>query len=125
SPKRGRMCNGIAGHSVSGEPLEQGESINRLCRALADATQQRAFYLNEDAFCLRFGLHRTARHAINDRDYLRLFHLGGHLAPLDNLAALSGLTAAEAIRKRSGLSQSDLLQSGVLQPADPPESVSG
>ena len=107
------MCNGVSSlpvglSGVSGVP-KSGESINRLCRALTDPSERRAFYLNEDMFCLRFGLDRTARQAIKDRDYLTLIDLGAHVAQLDHLAALSGLNTLQAIRLRSGVSASHWL----------------
>jgi len=100
------MCNGISSlpvGSAAGLP-RHGDSINQLCRALADPAGRRDFYLNEDAFCLRFGLDRTARQAVKDRDYLRLIDLGAHVAQLDHLAAISGLSTLAAIRMRTGVS---------------------
>jgi hypothetical protein len=92
---------------LSGLP-RRGESINRLCRALADPAARHDFYLNEDAFCLRFGLDKTTRQAVKDRDYVALIDLGGHVAELDRLAALSGLNTLEAIRMRTGVSAAAL-----------------
>jgi len=107
------MCNGISGISVDSAGARglprRGELINKLCHALTEPDERRQFYLNEDAFCLRFGLDKSARQAIRDRDYLRLIDLGGHVAQLDKLAALSGLNTLQAIRMRRGASASTLL----------------
>jgi protocatechuate 4,5-dioxygenase alpha chain len=102
------MCNSSLPVGISDGLPRRGELINQLCGALADPAERRDFYLNEDAFCLRFGLDRTARLAVKDRDYLRLIDLGGHVAKLDQLAALSGLSTLEAIRMRTGVSASAL-----------------
>ena len=99
------MCNGMSGISTGGALYglpRHGAAINRLCSALADPAERRQFWLNENAFCLRFGLDRTAREAIRDRDYARLIDLGGHVAQLDHLAALSGLTTLQAVQMRAG-----------------------
>jgi protocatechuate 4,5-dioxygenase, alpha chain len=82
----------------------RGESINRLCRSLESPEERSRFYANEDAYCLRFGLRKDEREAIKDRDYLTLIDLGGHVAHLDKLAALTGLNTVEAIRLRTGVS---------------------
>lgn len=100
---------GISGSS--GLP-RHGESINRLCRVLADPVQRREFLLAEDAFCLRMGLDKTARQAIRDRDYLRLIDLGGHVAQLDRLAALSGMNTLQAMEKTTGVRASTLFGQG-------------
>jgi hypothetical protein len=103
------MCNGISTISESSGLPRRGESINRLCRALADPAERREFHRSEDAFCLRFGLDGTARRAIKDRDYLQLIELGAHVAQLDQLAALSGLSTLEAIERSVGICASALL----------------
>src|SRR5262249_20748396 len=108
------MCHGMSSFPI-GMPMgmcRRGESINRLCRALADPVQRREFLRDEDAFCLRMGLDRTSRHAIRDRDYLRLIDLGGHVAQLDLLAALSGMNTLEALQKLSGVPASNLFGQG-------------
>ncbi len=106
------MCHGMSGfpRDISGSSglHTRGESINRLCRALADPVQRREFLLGENAFCLRMGLDKISRQAVRDRDYLRLIDLGGHVAQLDKLAALSGLTTLQAIEKRTGVSAATL-----------------
>jgi hypothetical protein len=107
------MCTGMSG--LPGEVAAYdrlpkcGESIDQLCRALADPRERREFYLNEDAVCLRYGLDRTARQAVKYRDYLRLIQLGAHVAQLDQLASLSGLTTLQAMKKRGGVLASLLL----------------
>jgi len=111
-----RMCHGMSSFPVgmsesSGLP-RRGESINRLCRALTDPIQRRDFLLSEDAFCLRMGLDKMTRQAVRDRDYLRLIDLGGHVAQLDKLAALSGLTTLQAIEKRTGISAASVFGQG-------------
>ena len=110
------MCHGMSSFpretsGSSGLPM-RGESINRLCRALADPVQRREFLLGENAFCLRMGLDKISRQAVRDRDYLRLIDLGGHVAQLDKLAALSGLTTLQAIEKRTGVSAATLFGRG-------------
>lgn len=82
----------------------RGESINRLCHSLEDPTERSRFEANEDAYCIRFGLRKDERQAVRDRDFLTLIDLGGHVAELDKLAALSGVNTVEAIRKRTGVS---------------------
>ena len=110
------MCYGMSnipvGISESSGLPRRGESINRLCRALADPVQRREFLLGEDAFCLRMGLDKICRQAVRDRDYLRLIDLGGHVAQLDKLAALSGLNTLQAIEKRTGVSATTLFGQG-------------
>jgi protocatechuate 4,5-dioxygenase, alpha chain len=103
------MCNGISTISQSSGLPRRGESINRLCRALADPAERREFQRSEAVFCLRFGLDVTARRAIKERDYLRLIELGAHVAQLDHLAALSGLNTLQAIERSIGISASALL----------------
>jgi hypothetical protein len=107
-----------ASSEPSGLP-RRGESINRLCRALADPAQCSEFLRSEDAFCLRMGLDKLTRHAIRDRDYLCLIDLGGHVAQLDRLAALSGLTTLQAIEKRTGVMASTLFGHGWGAGSDP------
>lgn len=94
-----------------------GESINRLCSSLDDPDEQRRFYVNEDAYCLRFGLNKDERQAIKDRDFLTLIDLGGHVLHLDKLAALAGMSTIEAIRQRTGVSIDALI--GKLLDTDP------
>lgn len=79
----------------------RGESINRLCRSLEDPAERLRFDVNEDAYCLRFGLNKDERQAIRDRDFLTLIDLGGHVLQLDKLAALSGVNTIAAIEKRT------------------------
>ena len=100
------MCNGVLNPAIqASEPRSvRGKSINRLCSCLADAEERRQFHLNEDAYCLRFGLNENERQAIKDRDFLTLIDLGAHVVHLNELAALSGLSTLEAIRMRAGVS---------------------
>ena len=81
----------------------RGQIINRLCASLRDADTRRRFCSNEEAYCLLFGLKREERHAIKDRDFVTLIEMGAHVAELDALAALSGLSTLEALRLRRGL----------------------
>lgn len=81
----------------------RGQKINRLCASLRDPDARQRFYFNENAYCLKFGLDREERQAVKDRDFATLVTLGAHLVELDVLAALSGLSALEAIRLRRGL----------------------
>ncbi len=81
----------------------RGPIINRLCASLRAPEAARIFYFNEEAYCLQFGLNREERQAVKDRDFATLIVLGGHVAELDALAALSGLSTLEAIRLRRGI----------------------
>lgn len=81
----------------------RGQIIDRLCASLRDTVIRRRFYSNEEAYCLLFGLNREERQAIKDRDFVTLIEMGAHVAELDALAALSGLSTLEALRLRRGL----------------------
>jgi len=106
------MCNGIsmiaAGGLERGPGFLRGARINRMCATLASPEARREFYFGEAAYCLRFGLNRQEREAVEDRDFVTLIGLGAHVRELDKLAALSGLNTLEAIRKRRGDSKAQL-----------------
>jgi protocatechuate 4,5-dioxygenase alpha chain len=97
------------GLGVDANSFRRGAAINQLCSSIADPHARREFSVNEDAYCLCFGLNRDERQAVKDRDYVMLVRMGAQVAHLDILAALSGLTALEAIRKRSGVSASSAI----------------
>jgi protocatechuate 4,5-dioxygenase alpha chain len=94
------MCNGVLSFAaaVPGSRPLGGQSINQLCRTLADPQGRRQFLLDEEACCLRFGLDKEARQAVRNRDFVRLIQLGAHVIHLNELAALAGLSTLEAIR---------------------------
>lgn len=85
----------------------RGQLINKVCASLRDVNARRRFYFNEDAYCLGFGLDREERQAVKDRDFATLVTQGAHVAELDVLAGLSGLSTLEAIRLRRGLHSLD------------------
>lgn len=107
------MCNNLfasAPASLMAEgKLPRGNAINRLCESLANPPDRRAFLENEDAYCLRFGLDKSQRRAVKDRNFLALIDAGGHVLYLDNLASLSGVDTFTAIRKRTGLPASAIM----------------
>src|SRR3569833_1394 len=95
------MCNQSNVTSMRSRFL-RGRVINRLCASLSKVDARHRFYLNEDAYCLEFGLDREERQAVKDRDYSTLVEMGAHVLELDKLAGLSGLNTLQAIRMRRG-----------------------
>ena len=97
------MCNSLLSVPRPRNNFARGQIINRLCASLRDPDARRRFCFNEEAYCLLFVLNREERQAVEDRDFATLIEMGAHVAELDALAALSGLTTLEALRLRCGL----------------------
>jgi len=97
------MCNSLLSAPRLRNNFARGQIIDRLCASLRDPEARRRFHFNEEAYCLRFGLNREERQAVEDRDFATLIEMGAHVAELDGLAALSGLSTLEALRLRCGL----------------------
>ena len=93
------MCNNIlnlpVGRCAGAHGPVRRDAINRLCVSLDDPVGRGEFGLNEDAYCLRFGLDKDERQAVKDRDLVRLIELGGYVVHLNKLAALCPEAAAE------------------------------
>lgn len=95
----------------------RGRAINNLCASLDNAAARKQFRANEEEYCLRFGLNRRERRAVRERDFPTLVNLGAHVVHLDRLAALSGLSTMESIRRHTDR-RIDALIGKVLRPED-------
>jgi len=107
------MCNGISSIPVGGmrarNAFQRARAINSLCSSLDNAAQRERFRADEEAYCLQFGLDKRERRAVLERDFLGLVDLGAHVVNLDKLAALSGLSTVEAIKRQTGLCFDELI----------------
>ena len=74
-----------------GEMARRGYALNKMCFALNDAANRRAFLHDEAAFMERFGLTPEQRDAVERRDVLAMLAAGGNVYYLAKLAGAWGL----------------------------------
>jgi protocatechuate 4,5-dioxygenase alpha chain len=87
-----------------GEQARRGYALNKMCFSFNDADNRAAFLLDEDAYCVRFGLNREQREAVARRDVLAMLKAGGNIYYLAKLAGIFGLNMQDIGAQQTGTS---------------------
>ena len=68
----------------------RGYRINKMCNALAQASERAAFKADEETFMARFGLTEQERQWVRARDFAALLENGGNIYFLIKLGVVTG-----------------------------------
>jgi protocatechuate 4,5-dioxygenase, alpha chain len=68
----------------------RGYRINKMCNALAHASERAAFKADEEAFMARFGLTEDEKQLVRARDFTGLLAAGGNIYFLLKLGVVTG-----------------------------------
>jgi protocatechuate 4,5-dioxygenase, alpha chain len=68
----------------------RGYRINKMCNALAQASERAAFKADEEAFMARFGLTEAEKQLVRARDFSGLLAAGGNIYFLIKLGVVTG-----------------------------------
>jgi protocatechuate 4,5-dioxygenase alpha chain len=87
-----------------GELARKGYALNKMCYSFNEAANRKAFLLDEDAYCARFGLTAEQRDAIRRRDVLALLAAGGNIYYLAKFTGIFGLGVQDIGAQQTGMS---------------------
>ena len=90
-----------------GEQARKGYALNKMCFSFNDAANRKAFVVDEDAYCAKYGLNPQQREAIRNRNVLQLIAAGGNAYYLAKFAGIFGLDMQDIGAQQTGMSKAD------------------
>jgi len=90
-----------------GRQNRKGYHLNMFCMSLNEEANRDAFRANPSAYLDRFPLTAEQREAIEEREWLRMLHLGGNIYYTFKLAAFDGLSMQGIGGQMSGMTEDE------------------
>jgi protocatechuate 4,5-dioxygenase alpha chain len=91
------------------DQTRRGYRLNMALLELNRADGRDAFRADEGAFLDRFGVTAEQKHAVLDRDWLRMLQLGGNVYYLLKLTAFDKVSVQHMAGQMGGISEADFL----------------
>jgi len=93
-----------------GRRSRQGYALNMFCMSLNQVAGRDAFRANPAAYLNNYDLTPEQRDAVEDRDWLKLLHLGGNIYYTYKLAAYDGLNMQDVGALMSNVTTAEFSQ---------------
>ncbi len=90
-----------------GRQNRKGYHLNMFCMSLNEEANRDAFRANPSAYLDGFPLTAEQREAIEEREWLRMLHLGGNIYYTFKLAAFDGLSMQGIGGQMSGMTEDE------------------
>lgn len=90
-----------------GENNRKGYHLNMFCMSLNKEENREKFRAEPDAYLDKFPMSAEQREAVEERDWLRMLHLGGNIYYTYKLAAFDGLSMQAVGGLMSGLTEDE------------------
>jgi protocatechuate 4,5-dioxygenase alpha chain len=87
-----------------GDMAQKGYGLNKMCFSFNSEENRKAFLVDEDAYCAKFGLTPAQREAVGKRDVLAMIDAGGNIYYLAKLAGIFGLGVQDVGAQQTGMS---------------------
>jgi len=101
----GHSHRNIPGTPVfDGNCAQKGYALNKMCFSFNCEQNRKAFLVDQEAYCEKFGLTPAQREAVRKLDILAMIEAGGNIYYLAKLAGIFGLGVQDIGAQQTGMS---------------------